>query len=75
MAESVYRCLFVYVLKKMDSDSDRYTRPSAAKHNVFSRIFKDPHRVLVLKLDCLLLVWMFVAGLTKVRDLALLVRP
>ncbi|KAI9043952.1 MFS general substrate transporter [Aspergillus affinis] len=54
---------------KMNPDSDRYTRPaSAAKYNVFSRYFQDPHRVLVLKLDCLLLVWMFVAGLTKDMD-------
>lgn len=28
--------------------------------------FKDPGHVLVLKLDCLLLVWAFIAGLFKV---------
>ena len=31
----------------------------------------DPERVLVLKLDILLLTWAFVAGLTKVSDHAI----
>lgn len=32
--------------------------------------FKDPGHVLVLKLDCLLLVWAFIAGLFKVFSIA-----
>ena len=36
------------------------------KYNILSR-FKDPEKLLVLKLDLYLLVWAFIAGLTKVR--------
>lgn len=36
--------------------------------------FKDPAHVLVFKLDCLLLVWAFIAGLFKV-NLAAFLRP
>ncbi|KAA8651373.1 uncharacterized protein ATNIH1004_000255 [Aspergillus tanneri] len=41
---------------------------SVGRYNVFSRILKNPERLFLLKLDLLLLVWAFVAGLTKDMD-------
>lgn len=35
--------------------------------NALTRLLSDKERVLVLKLDVLLLVWAFISGLTKVR--------
>ncbi|THC92198.1 hypothetical protein EYZ11_008325 [Aspergillus tanneri] len=46
-----------------------YAINSQAAYNVFSRILKNPERLFLLKLDLLLLVWAFVAGLTKVQDM------
>lgn len=57
---------------KNDSTSDE--RPAVAFVESTSWLakvhpyFKDPSHVLVLKLDVLLLVWAFIAGLFKVTD-------